>query len=368
MTPMSTPARIEDYALIGDCETAALVSLDGSIDWLCWPRFDSDACFAALLGDSDNGHWVLSPDQPPVSATRRYRDDTLILETDFATTSGAVRVTDFMPVREGAPALIRIATGLRGSVKMRSVLRLRFAFGAVPPWFDIDGGRTVATVGPDLMVLDTDVSAARGDDDVCDDFILAQGERRSFVLQFGSSRADPPKPIDAARALSGTERYWREWIGKFEKPTRWPQAVRRSLLTLKALISRSTGGILAAPTTSLPEVPGGSMNWDYRYCRLRDAAFTISALLNAGYHREAREWRDWILRTVAGTPERIQVMYRLDGGRHLREWEVSWLSGYRWSRPVPIGNGAAHQRQIDIFGEILDVLSLATRAGIEPSS
>jgi len=354
---------LEDYAMIGDGHSAALVAANGSVDWLCWPRFDSDACFAALVGRDDNGHWSLAPRDAP-RARRRYRDDTLILDSEFVTETGVVRVTDFMPEREGAPALVRIVAGLRGFAAMQMRLRLRQGYGLIPPWNEAEERQVIGRVGPDLTVLRADVPLRCEGRDVGAEFAVHQGDRYAFVLQLGSSRKPAPAAIDPQRALADTERYWREWIGRFAKPTDWPEAVRRSLITLKAMISRTTGGIIAAPTTSLPEILGGDANWDYRFCWLRDAAFAISALLNAGYRAEAEAWRDWILRAIAGSPEHIQVMYRLDGGRELNEWTASWLCGYRWSAPVRVGNKAAVQRQIDVFGELIDVMELATKAGI----
>ncbi len=359
---MSAP--LEDYAMIGDGESAALVRKTGSIDWLCWPRFDSDACLAALIGDERNGSWVLAPRDGDFEATRRYRDDTLILETDFSTATGAARLVDFMPMRERFPALVRSVVGLRGTVAMEHRLRLRFGYGAVPPWLELTDRRAIGRVGPDVAVLDASVGLTRHGQDVAAEFTVQAGERQTFVLQMATPDAGVPGRLDTDAAERETEGFWRDWIGRFDKPTDWPEAVRRSLIVLKALISRSSGGIVAAPTTSLPEVAGGEMNWDYRYCWLRDAAFTVSALLNAGYHEEARAWRDWILRTIAGTPEHIQIMYRADGARHLNEWTAPWLSGYRWAKPVRIGNAAAHQRQIDVYGELVEVLHLAQRAGI----
>jgi GH15 family glucan-1,4-alpha-glucosidase len=360
---MSTP--LEDYAMIGDGQSAALVCKSGSIDWLCWPRFDSDACFAALLGGSQNGHWRLAPRDARAQITRRYREDTLILETDFSSKSGAVRIIDFMPTREDAPALVRVVTGLQGSAEMELILRLRFGYGAVPPWIELGEGRMVGKVGPDMIVLDADAPLSRNRHDVFADFAIGEGQQRAFVLRFAPSHCDTPGRFDAQRALTETQTRWRDWIARFKKPTHWPDAVKRSLIVLKALIDARTGGIVAAPTTSLPEVAGGEMNWDYRYCWLRDATFTVTALLNAGYSAEAQAWRDWILRTIAGTPEHIQVMYRLDGGRRVNEWTVPWLSGYRRSTPVRVGNAAAHQNQTDVYGELVDVMDLASQAGIE---
>jgi GH15 family glucan-1,4-alpha-glucosidase len=358
-------APLEDYALIGDGESGALVGKSGSIDWLCWPRFDSDACFAALLGDERNGHWLLAPQDRRAAVTRRYRPDTLILETDFAANAGSVRIVDFMPIRDGNPAVVRLVRGIEGSVPMQMMLRLRFGYGVVPPWPEMGERCAVGRVGPDLTVLYADLPLARDGHDVSAKFTVGQGQSHAFVLQFGPAICDPPAPLHADRALAKTEAFWRDWINHFDQPTDWPDAVRRSLITLKALINGPTGGIVAALTTSLPEIPGGEANWDYRYCWLRDSSFTIESLLNAGYEAEARRWRDWILRTIAGTPEHIQIMYRIDGGRHLDEWKASWLPGYRWAAPVRIGNSAAKQKQIDVYGELVEAMDMAARAGIE---
>lgn len=363
---MSTP--LEDYALIGDGKSAALACRGGSIDWMCWPRFNSDACFASLVGDERNGHWTVKPLDCSAAAQHRYRPDTLIVERDFIASSGAVRVVDFMPMREGAPTLVRHVQGMRGSLPMKMLLSLRFDYGSVPPWIDVSEHRLVARMGPDLVVLYADVDLDRHQHDVSAEFVMHKGEHCSFVLRFGSSTADPPGSIDPQQAMTNTKSFWRSWIGQFDKPTHWPQAVRRSLITLKALINRPTGGMVAAPTTSLPEVPGGELNWDYRYCWLRDATFTLSALLNAGYREEGSAWRDWFLRAIAGIPEHFQVMYRIDGARHLREWIVPKLAGYRWSPPVRVGNGASGQQQVDIYGELIDAMHLADRAGIEMTS
>jgi GH15 family glucan-1,4-alpha-glucosidase len=301
-------APLEDYALIGDGESGALVGKSGSIDWLCWPRFDSDACFAALLGDERNGHWLLAPEDQRATVTRRYRQDTLILETDFAVHSGSVRIIDFMPIREGAPAVVRMVRGLEGSVPMQLMLRLRFGYGVVPPWMEMGELCAIGTVGPDLTVLHADLPLARDGHDVSAKFTVGQGQSHAFALQFGPAICNPPARLEADCALAKTESFWRDWIGHFDKPNDWPEAVRRSLITLKAFINRPTGGMVAALTTSLPEVPGGDANWDYRYCWLRDASFAIESLLNAGYHAEARQWRDWILRAIAGAPEYMQIL------------------------------------------------------------
>jgi GH15 family glucan-1,4-alpha-glucosidase len=365
---MSSP--IEDYALLGDGETAALLNRDGSIDWLCWPRFDDDACFAALLGKHENGHWSIVPTGAVTQRGRHYQHDTLIMQTELQTAAGAICVIDFMPMRKGASCLVRIVVGVRGTVRMRCEMRLRFDYGALSPWCELlEENASVAKVGPDLVVLRApvklDVQAHR----TSAEFDVIEGDRHAFVLSYGPTHDTPPVPVDAEAALVETQRFWREWIGRFDDAkTDWPGVVRRSLITLKALIHAPTGGLVAAPTTSLPEAPGGTMNWDYRYCWLRDASFTLCALLNAGFQTEATAWRDWLLRAIAGSPERLRIMYRVDGSRHLSEWMVESLPGYRYARPVRIGNAASTQHQIDVFGEILDVLDLARRGGVVTSA
>ena len=364
---MSNP--IEDYALIGDGETAALVSRTGSVDWLCWPRFDDDACFAALLGTPEHGRWLIAPAGTIRATQRRYQHDTLVVETDLETEDGAVRLIDFMPPREDVAALVRIVVGLRGKVAMRSELRLRFDYGSLAPWCEAIESGVVAKVGPDLVVLRAPVPIRLHEHYQEAVFEVSEGERVAFVMSYGPSTQPVPAPLDAEAALAATQGYWREWIGRFDDAkTRWPAEVRRSLITLKAMIHRPSGGLVAAPTTSLPEAPGGQMNWDYRYCWLRDATFTLGALLNAGYHEEAAAWRDWLLRAIAGAPERMRIMYRVDGARHLSEWEVDTLPGYRYASPVRIGNAASTQHQIDVYGEVLDCLALARQGGLEAST
>lgn len=359
---------IEDYALLGDGETAALVGRDGSIDWLCWPRFDDDACFAALLGTEENGHWSIAPVAAVIHQSRRYQEDTLIMETEFATTDGAVLIIDFMPMRTSFSSVVRLVVGLRGTVKMRSTLRLRFDYGALPPWSTLEDNSMVAKVGPDLVILRAPVQLEVRSHVTETEFDVAQGTRLAFVMSYGLSHRPPPAAIDAEAALVATQVFWRNWIARFDSSrTNWPNEVKRSLLTLKALIHQSSGGLIAAPTTSLPEAPGGKMNWDYRYCWLRDASFTVAALLNAGFHGEAQAWRDWLLRAIAGSPEQMRIMYRVDGARHLAEWTVDSLPGYRYSEPVRIGNAASTQHQIDVFGEVLDCLDLARRGGVPTS-
>jgi GH15 family glucan-1,4-alpha-glucosidase len=356
--------RIEDYALIGDRRSAALVARDGAIDWLCWPVFDSDACFAALLGDERHGSWRLAPGEMPQRTTRRYRDDTLILETRHETASGIVRVTDLMPI--GAPhrALIRQVTSEAGRVPIVFDLALRFDYGSVPPWLRAHPRTVRAVVGPDLVVLRSPIELCCADDRVRAEFTIAAGESVAFTLQYGLSHDKEPAALEAEAAIRDTETYWREWIGRFHAPTDWPDAVKRSLITLLALTDADTGGIVAAPTMSLPEVLGGDCNWDYRYSWLRDSTWAIAAFLNAGYREEAGRWRDWLLRTAAGVPERLQTMYRVDGARHAVPHKVPWLPGYDGSAPVNVGNRAAGQFQLDIYGEVLDALHLCEQAGL----
>ena len=357
---------IEDYGLIGDGETAALVGRDGSVDWLCWPRFDSDACLAALLGTEEHGSWTMAP-TASAQVQRRYQPDTLVLETDFQTDSGTVRLTDFMPIREGSSVLVRIVMGLSGTVQLRTALNLRFDYGSLSPWLQRDGKTALARIGPDLVVLHAPVPLGGSEHVIEAEFEVGEGDELPFLLMYGASAEPAPGRIDANSALAKTQFYWRDWIGQFEKPVHWPEAVRRSLITLKALFYQPSGGIVAAPTTSLPEAPGGEMNWDYRYAWLRDSTFTLSALLSAGFEGEAVAWRDWLLRAVAGEPEKMRIMYRIDGGRRLEEWTVPWLPGYRWASPVRIGNAAAGQRQLDTYGELIDSIHLAAKAGVERS-
>ena len=365
-------APLEDYAMIGDRRTAALVCRNGSIDWLCWPRFDSDACFAALLGFSDHGSWVIAP-EAPADVSRRYQDGTMVLETDFEAVDFAVRLTDFMPIRTGLSStglssVVRIVEGLRGQVPMRFDLRIRFDYGKLPLWTEATPDGLLGHIGPDLVVLRGPVPFQISHQRTTAAFNVCKGQRLVFMLQYGDACEPPPAAFDPFEALAETQRDWRDWIGQFDKPTDWPEATRRSLLTLRALIDARSGGLVAAPTTSLPETPGGPDNWDYRFCWLRDATFTISALLNAGYHQEALDWRDWILRALGGTPSELRILYRVDGSRHVTEWEVDWLPGYRYARPVRVGNKAAVQRQIDVLGEVLDTMGLSARVGLEITS
>ncbi len=359
---MSTP--LEHYAMIGDGETVALLDRDGSIDWLCWPRFDSDACLAALLGGPDHGRWSIAPAAQITKRARHYQTDTLVMETDLHTETGAVRLIDFMPRRDGPSSLIRIVTGLHGRVPMQMDLALRFDYGAMPPWTEPAARRFTARIGPDVIALHAPVDLTWQQQRSGARFDVHEGERLPFILRYAQADQPDPPPIDTEAALYATQQFWSGWISRFDDSrTKWPGQVRRSLLTLKALVHQPSGGLIAAPTTSLPEAPGGSMNWDYRFCWLRDAAFTISALVNAGYTDEAGRWRDWLLRAIAGKPEQVRIMYRIDGGRRLNEWQVD-LPGWRHARPVRIGNAAATQHQVDVFGEVMHALHLARRAGL----
>ena len=359
------PRRIEDYALIGDCETAALVSRNGSIDWLCWPRFDSGACFAALLGTPEHGHWSMTPSDERARVSRRYRDDTLILETQFETADGAVTVIDFMPPRGNNSDVVRLVCGTRGQVRIRTELVLRFDYGRAIPWINhLPDGALRAIAGPDMVVLHTPVQLKGRDLRHSAEFEVRQGERVPFVLTYGASHLPPPAAIDAERALSDTEQFWREWTARCEPSGDWTEAVTRSLVTLKALTYAPTGGLVAAATTSLPEYAGGVRNWDYRFCWLRDATLTLLALMNAGYYDEATAWRDWLLRAAAGAPAQMQIMYGVAGERRLTEVELPWLPGYQDSRPVRIGNAASEQLQLDVFGEVMDALHQARQGAL----
>jgi GH15 family glucan-1,4-alpha-glucosidase len=360
---MSDP--IEDYALIGDGETAALVSRRGSIDWLCLPRFDSPACFAALLGGPEHGRFGLAPRDGSRSVRRRYRDGTLVLETDFETADGAVTVVDCMPQREGPPVLIRQVVGRRGTVPMRMELVIRMDYGSVVPWVRRSADGIHAVAGPEALALTTDLPLRGEGLTTVADFEVAAGKHRSLTLAWHPSHLPAPQPLDPEEALRETEAWWRRWVGacRFEGPDR--DAVVRSLVTIKALIYEPTGGIVAAPTTSLPERIGGVRNWDYRICWVRDATFALYALVLGGYLDEARAWRQWLLRALAGTPEQVQVMYGLAGERRLTEIELPWLPGYAGSAPVRIGNAAHAQFQLDVWGEMLDAAHAAERHGLE---
>jgi GH15 family glucan-1,4-alpha-glucosidase len=358
--------RIEDYALIGDCKTAALVGCDGSIDWLCWPRFDSAACFAALLGTPDNGRWLIAPKHPRLAVRRRYRPGTLVLETEFEAETGCAVIIDFMPPADGAN-LVRIVIGRSGRVVFHTEVVVRFNYGATVPWLNrLDGGMIDAIAGPERLVLRTPAAVKTDDAKMLGEFTVEAGQSVPFVLSYGSSLKSPPPVIDPFNVLDRTEAFWRQWSDQCPDVGPWTEAVKRSLITLKALTYAPTGGIVAAATTSLPERLGGVRNWDYRYCWLRDATFTLLAFMNLGYYDEARAWRDWLIRVVAGSPSQVQIMYGLGGERWLPELVIPWLPGYEKSSPVRIGNDAFRQLQLDIFGEVLDVMFQTLKAGMEP--
>jgi GH15 family glucan-1,4-alpha-glucosidase len=359
--------RIEDYALIGDCKTAALVGRDGSIDWLCWPRFDSAACFAALLGNADNGRWLIAPKDSRLGARRRYRPGTLVLETEFQTETGSAAVIDFMPPADGAD-LVRIVVGRSGRVAFQTELVVRFDYGATVPWVNrLDDGSINAIAGPERLLLRTPVALYGEDLTTVGEFAVEAGQSIPFVLSYGPSFQSLPLAIDYFDALARTEAFWRQWSDRCPDVRPWTEAVKRSLITLKALTYAPTGGIVAAATTSLPERLGGVRNWDYRCCWLRDATFTLLAFMNLGYYEEARAWRDWLVRAVAGSPRQVQIMYGVGGERWLLESIVSWLPGYENSAPVRIGNDASQQLQHDVFGEIIDAISEGLKAGMAPS-
>ena len=358
--------RIEDYALIGDCKSAALVGTDGSIDWLAWPRFDSAACFAALLGTSENGRWVIAPTVAPLAVERRYRPGTLVLETDFQTETGRAAIVDFMPPADGAN-LVRIVIGRSGRVDFRTEFVARFDYGGTVPWVRrLYDGAISAVAGPERLVLRSPISLRGEDLKTVGDFTVEAGQTVAFVLSYGASFRDPPSAIDPFDALERTEAFWRQWSDRCPDVGPWTDTVKRSLITLKALTYAPTGGIVAAATTSLPEQIGGVRNWDYRYCWLRDATFTILALMKLGYYDEAGAWRNWLLRAIAGSPHQVQIMYGVGGERWLPELVVPWLPGYRNSSPVRIGNAACDQMQIDVFGEIADAMFQARKHGLEP--
>jgi GH15 family glucan-1,4-alpha-glucosidase len=358
---------IEDYGLIGDLQTAALVGRDGSIDWLSLPRFDSPACFAALLGDESHGRWLLGPASGGPCTSRRYRGETLVLESTWVTPEGTVRVVDLMPPRGKAADVVRIVEGVSGRVPMRMELTLRFDYGHVVPWVRRVDDELAAVAGPDAVWLRTPVALEGRDQRTCAEFEVGAGDRVPFVLTHAASHLPRPTAVDAEHALRTTDSFWSGWVRTCSYDGEWGEAVRRSLLTLKALTYAPTGGIVAAATTSLPEQLGGPRNWDYRYCWLRDATFTLQALLGTGYESEARAWREWLLRAVAGDPADLQIMYALDGSRRIPEYEVPWLPGYEGSAPVRVGNAAADQFQLDVWGEVLDGLHWSRVSGLSPS-
>ena len=367
MPDAEPPLPIEDYAIIGDCTTTALVGRNGSIDWLCWPRFDSAACFAAVLGTSYNGRWRIGPTDPAATSTRGYRDGGLVLETVFTVPSGTVALIDFMVPESSNSSVVRIVEGRSGTVPMVMELALRFDYGTSVPWVTrIEGEAGMRSIaGPEKTVLRTSAELEGRDMQTVSDFMVHAGERIPFVLTHGPSHLPDPPALDAEQALAVTERYWSEWSARCTYKGTYGSAVQRSLLMLKALTYAPTGGIVAAPTTSLPEQLGGSRNWDYRYCWLRDATLTLFSLMQAGYYDEAGAWRDWLHRSLAGSPEQIQIMYGIGGERRLAEWEVSWLPGYQGAAPVRIGNAASEQLQIDVFGEVTEALHQARDGGLK---
>jgi GH15 family glucan-1,4-alpha-glucosidase len=360
------PLPIENYALVGDCHAAALVGSDGSIDWLCLPRFDSAACFAALLGGPEHGRWLLAPRTPVSHVRRQYRGDSLILETEFETEEGSVRIIDFMPLSNKRWDIVRIVEGLSGRVSLRMELIVRFDYGSIVPWVHRTGDMLLITAGPDTLELAASVAVEGENMKSVAEFSVGAGERESFVLNYRPSHIDTQPAIDAEKALIDTEGAWREWFERCTYRGRWRDSVARSLITLKALTYKPTGGLIAAPTTSLPERVGGVRNWDYRYCWLRDATFTLNALLLAGYADEAAAWREWLLRAIAGSPDDLQILYGVTGVRRLDEYEVAWLPGYEGSAPVRIGNAASKQFQLDVYGEVMDTLHLARVSGLPP--
>jgi GH15 family glucan-1,4-alpha-glucosidase len=359
-------SRIEDYGLIGDCETAALVGRDGSIDWLCWPAFDSDACFAALLGTHCNGRWLITPAEEITKSSRRYWDNTLILETRFETESGVVALIDFMPPRGHASDVVRLVRGVEGKVKLQMQLVIRFDFGTDIPWVrKTEDGALLAIGGQDMTVLRTPIETHGENLTTVASFEVDAGETIPFVLTYGPSHLPVPKPIDPAQALRDTEDFWAEWCSQCTYKGEYRDLVMRSLITLKALTYEPTGGIVAAPTTSLPEKLGGARNWDYRFCWLRDATYTLLALMNSGYTEEALAWYNWLLRAAAGWPANMQIMYGILGQRRLLEWEADWLVGYEGAQPVRVGNAAHGQLQLDVYGELIDALYQARIAELK---
>jgi GH15 family glucan-1,4-alpha-glucosidase len=356
---------IEDYGFLSDTQTAALVGRNGSIDWLCFPRFDSAACFAALLGDKNNGRWLIEPTAKVTRCSRTYRGDSLILETTLETEEGTVRLIDFMPPRGTNPDIIRIVEGLRGSVAMRMELIIRFDYGEIVPWVRKRHGGLEAITGPNGLILRTPIETRGVDLTTVTEFEVKKDDRVPFVLTWFASHTDSPRAIHPDHALQETEAYWKDWLSRCTRQTKWKDAVVRSLVALKGLTYAPTGGIVAAATTSLPEEIGGVRNWDYRYCWLRDATLTLFALMHSGYIEEARSWRRWLLRAIAGSPAQMQIMYGVSGERRLLEFELDWLAGYENSRPVRVGNAAAKQFQLDVYGEVMSSLYNAHRAGIE---
>lgn len=359
--------RIEDYGLVGDLHTAGLVGRDGSMDWLCLPRLDSPACFAALLGGPEHGRWRIAPASGGPCTSRRYRGDTLVLESEWRTPEGTVRVIDLMPPRDDVADVVRVVEGVDGRVPVELELRLRFDYGSVAPWIVIEGSDVSAVAGPDAVTLDTPVPVVHDDRTIRARFEVSAGERVPFVLTYHPSFEPEPRTVNPDRAQRNTERFWSDWVSRSRYDGPWSDAVHRSLITLKALTFAPSGGIAAAATTSLPEDLGGERNWDYRFCWLRDAAFTLQALLGTGYVDEARAWREWLLRAVAGDPADLQIMYGIDGRRRIPELTIDWLSGYDGAGPVRVGNAAAQQFQLDVWGEVLDGLHVGREAGLAPT-
>jgi GH15 family glucan-1,4-alpha-glucosidase len=363
----TTTNKIEDYAFLSDTQSGALVGRDGSVDWLCFPRFDSDACFAALLGNRENGCWRIFPKEKTEKLSRRYRGETLILETEIETASGAVRLIDFMPPRGKNPDIIRIVEGVRGEVCLQMELIIRFGYGHIVPWVRRTRGGMKAIAGPDALILRTPIQTHGKDLTTVAEFTVKRGDRVPFVLTWFASNTKPPKKVNAEDALNDTEQYWKEWAGRCRPKTPWTDVLVRSLITLKGLTYLPTGGLVAALTTSLPEEIGGVRNWDYRYCWLRDATFVLLALMHAGYLDEARSFREWLLRAIAGQASQMQIMYGLNGERRLQEFELDWLAGFENSRPVRVGNAASRQFQLDVYGEVVYALWLAQHVGIKVS-
>jgi GH15 family glucan-1,4-alpha-glucosidase len=359
--------RIEDYAMVGDLQTAALVGADGSVDWLCFPRFDSPACFAALLGEQANGRWRIAPTSGGRCTRRRYVENALVLETEWETPNGTVRVVDCMPPRGMAPDLVRVVEGVEGRVEVTSELGIRFDYGHVQPWIIVEDREVLAVAGPDALWLRASAPHEETEGRIVSRFSVSEGERVPFVLTWTPSYDERPLAIDGLQAVDDTKRFWSDWVSDIVYEGRWQEAVHRSLVTLKGLTYEPSGGIVAAATTSLPETLGGSRNWDYRYCWLRDTTFTLGALLGAGLLEEAQSWQQWMLRAVAGDPSDAQIMYGIDGTRRLPEYELPWLSGYEGASPVRIGNDAAGQVQLDVPGEVLGAAHVGRAAGIMPS-
>ncbi|HVJ55544.1 MAG TPA: glycoside hydrolase family 15 protein [Aliidongia sp.] len=364
--PADSPSPIEDYALIGDCMTAALVSRTGGIDWLCWPRFDSPACFAALLGTSDHGRWRIAPKSAEIEISRSYRDGTMVLETLFETAEGQVALIDFMPIGGPASSIVRLVEGRRGTVAMTLDLAIRFDYGITVPWVSRlpDESGLAIVAGPNGVILRSTVALEGEGLTTVADFTISAGETACFTMSYTASHLPPPAPIDPIAALAETEARWRDWSDRCTYHGKWREPVLRSLLVLKTLTFEPTGGIVAAPTTSLPEELGGQRNWDYRYCWLRDATLTLSALMRAGYFDEAQAWRDWLHRSIAGSAEQLQIMYGVGGERQLLEWVVPWLPGYQGASPVRVGNAASGQVQLDVYGEVMGSLHRAREGGL----